>query len=305
MTESKTAHAIDIRFPAVDAWLPVIRPMILPAAIAPVVVGSAIAFADGCFNLPPALASLAFSLLLLLGINLTTCYSVRVKGPGAAGIERKNAARNVLLDTSVLRAGIAFIFTLCGIVGLYLFSVGGLPVLLLGSFSFLAALAYNLGPCSLSSHGLGDVFIFVLFGLVGVCGTYYVQALDLTLMPIMAAVPVGFLVTAVFVADNLRNIPADVHAGKRTLAVILGESGSRTEYIFLAVLPFLFPFILLTVSTESPWALLPLIAFPKAAKVTKFVVSESGPFLNHGVAQTAHLALVYSLFLSAAIILAR
>jgi 1,4-dihydroxy-2-naphthoate octaprenyltransferase len=210
------------------------RPKTLPAAVAPVAVGIAVAVRDGSFAPLPALAALAGALLLQVGVNLANDYFDFKKGVDTAG--RKGPLRVTqagLISPDDVRLGMALVFLLAALVGVYLVAIGGWPILLVGTASILAALAYSGGPWPIASHGLGDVFVFLFFGLAAVCGTYYVQALALTPFAVTAAVPPGLLITAILVVNNLRDIETDSKVGKRTLAVRLGPRGTLAEYAAL------------------------------------------------------------------------
>ncbi len=281
------------------------RPRTLPAAVAPVLVGTAMAIADKNFVWLPAAAALMVALLLQIGVNLANDYFDYVKG-----IDTRNrlgpprVTQSGLIPAKQVKAGILVAIILSVIPGLYLASVGGWPVILIGLFSFGAALAYSGGPFPLASHGLGDLFVFIFFGLVAVCGTYYVQALHLTpLVWLMGAIQ-GLLITAILVVNNLRDIQTDRRSGKRTLAVMIGERGSRIEYLLLLSTAYAIPFILWLGGRSSVWVILPVFSLPLAISLTRLIwKSAGGPVLNEALASTAKLALIYSLLLSIGLIL--
>ena len=207
-----------------QAWILAMRPKTLPAAAAPVVVGAALAFADGRFDLLPALAAALGALLLQILSNFANDYSDYFRG--ADTTERIGPVRvtsSGLISPSQLRLGMIVVIALAVLVGLYLVWVGGWPILVAGVAAILAALAYTGGPFPFGYHGLGELFVFLFFGIVAVCGTYFVQAHNVTWGVLVAAVPVGLLVTAILVVNNYRDIDTDRRAGKRTLAVRLGR----------------------------------------------------------------------------------
>lgn len=211
-----------------EAWILAARPRTIPASVAPVAVGTAAAYHDGALAVLPALAALAVSMLLQVGVNLANDYfdyAGGIDSPDRLGPTR--VTQSGLIEPGRVKAGMACVFCLAALMGLYLVFVGGVPILLAGIASIAAALAYSGGPYPLASHGLGDLFVFIFFGLVAVGGTYYVQALSLTPMALLVAVPPGLLITAILVVNNLRDIHTDRRSGKRTLAVILGAGGSR------------------------------------------------------------------------------
>jgi 1,4-dihydroxy-2-naphthoate polyprenyltransferase len=276
-------------------WLLAIRPKTLPAAVAPVLVGSAFAAADKAFAPLPALAALAGSLLLQIGVNLANDYFDHVKGVDTG--ERLGPVRVAaagLISLPHLRLAIALDFALAVLIGTYLVAAGGWPIVAIGVASILAALGYSGGPRPLASLGLGDLFVFLFFGLAGVCGTYWVQAHALTAAVVVAALPVGALITAILVVNNLRDIATDARAGKRTLAVTLGRAGARIEFALLVAGSYAAPVALAAAGTTGPRVLFTLLSLPLAAHVVRAVFREEGRALNRVLARTAQLALVFS-----------
>ena len=174
----------------------------------------------------------------------------------------------------------------------------------IGVASILSALAYSGGPFPLASHGLGDLFVFIFFGLCAVCGTYWVQALKLPTLVILTAVPPGLLITAILIVNNLRDIEQDRRAGKNTLAVILGEMGSRIEYTMLLLAAYLIPVSLIVAGQMKAWVLLPLITIPLGIQLVRAITGlNEGPPMNKALAGTAQLALFYSVLFSLGIVL--
>ncbi len=281
------------------------RPRTLPAALAPVVLGTAMAIAEKHFAWLPAAAALMVALLLQIGVNLANDYFDYVKGiDNRDRIGPPRVTHSGLIPAKQVKAGMLVAIILSAIPGLYLASVGGWPVILIGVFSFAAALAYSGGPFPLASHGLGDLFVFIFFGLVAVCGTYYVQALHLTPMVWLMGATQGLLTTAILVVNNLRDIQTDRRSGKRTLAVMIGERGSRIEYLLLLCTAYTIPFILWLSGRSSAWVILPAFSLPLAISLTRLIwKSAGGAVLNQALAHTAKLALVYSLLLSLGLIL--
>ena len=288
-----------------NAWVLAARPRTLPAAIAPVVLGSAMAIADKTFVWLPAAAAFMVALLLQIGVNLANDYFDYQKGIDTADrLGPLRVTQSGLIPATQVKAGMMMTFILSMIPGFYLLAVGGLPVLIIGLACFCAALAYSGGPFPLASHGLGDLFVFIFFGLVAVCGTYYVQALRLTPMVWLMGAIEGLLITAILVVNNLRDIESDRKTGKRTLAVIIGVRGSTIEYVFLLGGAYIIPIILWLSDRMSAWVLLPLISVPMAVWLMRLIwKNPDGPILNQALAKTAKLALVYSLLLAIGLIL--
>ena len=257
-----------------QAWLLATRPKTLPAAIAPVLVGTSLALADNAFAPLPALAALLGALCLQIGVNLANDYFDYVKGIDTS--ERKGPLRvtqSGLISPQRVRAAMLLTFALAALVGIYLIAIGGWPILAIGTASILAALAYSGGPFPLASHGLGELFVFIFFGLTAVCGTYFVQAMTLTLLTVVVAIPVGLLITAILVVNNLRDIDTDRKTGKRTLAVMLGQRGTRIEFVALLTIAFLIPTILWLTGTLTVWVLLPLLTLPLAVSLSRKIYS--------------------------------
>ena len=235
----------NVNKPNVSAWILATRPRTLPAAIAPVVLGSAMAVADKNFVWLRALAAFMVALLLQIGVNLANDYFDYLKGIDTADrLGPLRVTQSGLIPAKQVKAGVLLTFMLSMIPGLYLLRVGGWPVFFIGLACMGAVLAYSGGPFPLASHGLGDLFVFIFFGLVAVGGTYYVQTLRLTpLVWLMGAIE-GLLITAILVVNNLRDIQSDRQTGKRTLAVIIGSRGSRIEYVMLLAGAYVIPIIL-------------------------------------------------------------
>jgi len=286
------------------AWMLATRPRTLPAAVSPVMVGTAMAVADGKFEFMPAFAALLGALLLQIGVNLANDYFDFKKGIDTS--ERLGPVRvtqSGLISPDRVRLAMIVIFSGAFAVGLYLTAVAGWPVLAGGMACILASLAYSGGPFPLASHGLGDLFVFIFFGLVAVCGTYYVQALQVTTQVLWLSVPVGFLITAIIVVNNLRDIPTDRKSGKNTLAVILGERGTKLEYLLLVTGAYIMPAAFFFSGGFSVWVLLPMISIPLSIPNIIAVHKDKGPSLNPVLAKTAALSLVFSLLLSAGLVI--
>jgi 1,4-dihydroxy-2-naphthoate octaprenyltransferase len=262
----------------VAAWLMASRPATLPAAVAPVLVGTAMAARRGVMEVWPAAAALACALLIQIATNLANDYFDYRKGGDSA--DRLGPTRVVqaglLAPESVLRGTIA-VMALATLVGLYLVWVGGVPILIVGILSLLCAIAYTGGPFPLAYHGLGDLFVFVFFGLVAVAGTYWVQARALTADLLVAGAGIGALITAILVVNNLRDIGTDGLAGKRTLAVRLGESGAQTEFVLLIVLAAAVPPVGVLVSGWPAWTLLALVGLGPALRTIDTVLTHVDP----------------------------
>lgn len=286
-----------------QAWWLAIRPRTLPAAVGPVLVGAGLAVGDGVFALLPALAALAGALLLQIASNLANDYYDFVKGydrPDRQGPTR--VALSGLISLRELRLGLLLVLLAAAAIGLYLIYVGGWPILAVGVAAIIAAVAYSGGPFPLSANGLGDLFVFIFFGLAAVVGTYYVQALTVTPLVWLASLPPGLLITAILVVNNLRDIETDARVGKRTLAVRLGRAGTRREYTVLLAGAYAVPLALLLTAPvrdgfgpTSLLLLLPWLTLPEAMKLRRIVYTATdGPTMNRALAGTARLSLWFS-----------
>ncbi len=277
------------------AWLVAIRPATLPAAVGPVLVGLAVAISLGFFEVMPAVAALAVALLLQVASNVGNDLSDFRSGVDTEErLGPTRAAAAGLLSERELLSGLAVVVGLAGLVGLYLVWIGGPVILVLGVAAVISAVTYSGGPWPYGYHGLGEVFVFVFFGLVAVAGTTYLQTLTWEPLAFVAAIPVGALITAILVVNNLRDISTDEKTGKRTLAVILGERGAMAEYDLLIGLAYVVPVALVIAGDVTPAALLPLASLPLTLALFRVVHAGGDPRrLNPVLRETARLSLIY------------
>jgi 1,4-dihydroxy-2-naphthoate octaprenyltransferase len=288
-------------------WLMAARPRTLPAAVAPVLVGTSLAgFAHVFYPLRFA-AALLSALFIQVGTNLSNDYSDARRGADAEdrlGPVRVTAGglvppRQVLIATYV-SFGLAVLF------GIYLIAVAGWELLLVGAASILAGVAYTGGPRPYGYEGLGEVFVFLFFGIVAVAGSFFVQVEKLTWEAFALAVPVGLLAAAILVVNNVRDIDSDRRAGKRTLAVKLGRERTRVMYACVVYLAYLLTPITWVFGPTTAWVLLPWLTLPLAASVARIVRNRTdGPSLNGALAQSGLLQLSFCMLLSAGLLLSR
>ncbi len=287
-----------------QAWVLAARPRTLPAAVAPVVVGTAVAIAEDSFAPLAAAAAFAVALLLQVGANLANdVFDFRRGADTAARLGPVRVTQSGLIAPERVLAATGLTLGAATMIGLYLVWRGGWPIALLGVLAVLSALAYTGGPRPLGYHGLGDLFVFLFFGAIGVAGTHYVQAREVSSLALGAAVPVGCLVTAIIVVNNLRDIDTDRAVGKRTLAVRLGAAGTRAEYAILLAGAFLVPPVLWLGGGLSAWWWLPWLTLPLAGALVRRVGRTTGAALNPLLGATARLALLFSLLLAGSILL--
>lgn len=277
----------------IGAWILAARPKTLPAAVIPVVVGTAVAAATGRIKWAPALAALLGSVAIQIGTNFANDVFDAEKG--ADGPDRLGPTRAVssgLISAKAMKRALVAAFGVASAFGLYLVGVAGWPIAVIGGASIAAGIAYTGGPYPLGYHGLGDVFVMIFFGFVAVCGTAFVQLGRVPALAALAAVPVGALATAIIVVNNLRDRSTDVRAGKRTLAVRLGRRGALIEYAGLLAASYVVPLGLAV--TGRPWAALPLATAPIALKrLRELAAATTGPEHNELLAKTAKLLVAH------------
>lgn len=292
---------------ALRTWLLAVRPATLPAAASGVIVGLGAALAVGAaFRPDTALGCLTVAILLQVLANLANDLSDFRRGadtPDRAGPTRVASAG--LVTPRQLELAIGLTIAAAGLVGAWLAWVGGPAIVALGILAIVAALAYTGGPWPYGYRALGEVFVFIFFGLVAVVGTAYLQALRFEALFVVAAIPMGALITAILVVNNLRDIPTDAAAGKRTLAVALGRRATAVEYGLLLALAFAVPVALL-LAGQGVAQLLPLCSAPLAAPLLRTVRGFAEPRqLNAVLAGTARLALVFGALFAVALALPR
>ncbi|MBI5353566.1 MAG: 1,4-dihydroxy-2-naphthoate polyprenyltransferase [Chloroflexi bacterium] len=279
-----------------QAWGLAIRPRTLPAAAAGVVMGCALAWRDGHFRFDAALVCLLTALLLQIGSNLANDVFDFERGtdtPERLGPTRVTQAG--LLTPFQVKFGMWTVFALAAFLGLYLVWLGGLPIVIIGVTAIIAAIAYTGGPFPLGYHGLGDIFVFIFFGLASVAGTYYVQAGFVSTAAWWMTIPPGLIITAILVVNNLRDIDNDRKGGKHTLAVRLGERFTKTQYLFCMSVAYLILPIAAWMGIVSWFSLLAWLSLPIAYKAAKVVLTQKGRPLNAALAGTGQTALVFSL----------
>ncbi|MET0400927.1 MAG: 1,4-dihydroxy-2-naphthoate polyprenyltransferase [Cystobacter sp.] len=293
------APAVQAPRPSLKTWLMAARPKTLTAALVPVMVGSALAYGLGVGRWLPALAALVGAMLIQVGTNLTNDYFDFKKGADTAErLGPQRVTQSGLISPGTVLASALTCFALAVLTGIYLVMVGGWPIVAIGLASVLAGYSYTGGPFPLAYHGLGDVFVFLFFGLVAVPGTFYVQSLTVVPAAWGAAVPVGAIGTALLVVNNLRDASTDVKAGKRTLVVRWGVPAGRAEYVALLALAFATPPVMWLLGLSSAWVMLAWLSAPLAVTLLKQVLGREGAALNPSLGGTARLQLVFGLLFS-------
>jgi 1,4-dihydroxy-2-naphthoate polyprenyltransferase len=290
---------------ALRLWLVAARPRTLPAAIAPVLVGTSLAIEEGTFRPLAFVCALIGSIFIQIGTNLSNDYSDARRGADTEdrlGPVRVTAGglmppRQVLIGTYVA-------FGIAVAAGAYLIAIAGWQLLAVGLASILAGVLYTGGPRPYGYEGLGELFVFLFFGVVAVVGSYYVQTEKLTWEAFALSVPVGLLASAILVVNNVRDIETDRRAGKRTLAVKLGRQGARSLYAAMVLIAYAVPVLIWLAGGLDAWLLLPWASLPLVPRLLRTVGTRTdGPALNGALAGTGRLLALFSLLLSGGILL--
>ncbi len=291
----------------VRIWLMAARPRTLPAAVAPVLVGTSLAGFGHVFHPLRFLAALLGAIFIQVGTNLSNDYSDARRGADAEdrlGPVRVTAGgllppRQVLVSTYVT-------FGLAVLAGVYLVVVAGWVLLLVGAASILAGVAYTAGPRPYGYEGFGEAFVFLFFGLVAVTGSFFVEVRHLNWEAFALAVPVGLLAAAILVVNNVRDIDSDRRAAKRTLAVRLGRARTQTMFATIVYLAYLLVPVTWLLGPTTAWVLLPWLTLPLAAGMVRLVRNQTdGPSLNRALAQSGMLQLAFCVLMAAGLLLSR
>jgi 1,4-dihydroxy-2-naphthoate polyprenyltransferase len=272
-------------------WLAGTRPRTLPAAVVPVLIGSGVAFGYGHFSWWRALLALVVALALQVGVNFANDYSDGVRGSDERRVGPvRLVAAGLAPPRQVLLAAFGC-FAVAGLAGLALAAVTSWWLVAVGAACVAAAWFYTGGPHPYGYSGFGEVFVFAFFGVVAVAGTAFVQMKQLSWLALAAAVPAGLLACALLMVNNLRDIRSDTEAGKRTLAVILGDARSRVAYVVVLLVPFGLAALL---GFFRPLTLITLLVLPLARVPIRSVrAGASGPALIRALGQTGQLQLLF------------
>lgn len=281
-------------------WVLASRPKTLWAAVAPVIIGTALACADSAGHPLSALAAMFGAVMIQIGTNFANDYLDYKKGTDTA--ERLGPMRVTqagLVKPTTMKRATALIFLLAVLAGLFLVWRGGWPIVVIGLCSILFGVLYTGGPYPLGYNGLGEIFVLIFFGPVAVGGTYYVQALDINALVVLAGTAPGLFSVAILTVNNLRDIDGDREAGKKTLAVRFGRSFSRWEYLLSIVIASLIPATMVVISGQRYYALVAMVVIVLAIPTFKTVFTRTeGEKLNNALAATGKLLLIFSLIFS-------
>jgi len=282
-----------------QAWILAARPKTLTAAVAPVLAGVGVAAHHHAFRPLPALAALVGAILIQIATNLANDYYDFVRGGDTE--ERVGPVRVTqagIIPPSAVKRGMILTLAAALLVGIYLVYVGGWPIVWIGLASLALAVLYTGGPFPLAYHGLGDLFVFVFFGLVAVSGTFYVQGLAWPRDAFLAGAAMGGLTTAILVVNNLRDIETDEKVGKRTLAVRLGPTGTKVEFVLMLLSAFAAPVVGIALfawpmAVLATWLALPLCVRPVRTVMTFQHARELFPALG----QTSRVVALYGVLM--------
>ena len=281
-------------------WILACRPKTLPAAIAPVVIGSALALGDGGFHWPSAILCFLGALFIQIGTNLANDYYDFKKGTDTS--ERTGPVRVTqagLISPKTVQIAAIFSLGVALIIAFELSLRGGWPLLAIGIAAIVSGFLYTAGPRPLGYNGLGEVFVFIFFGPVAVSGTYYIQTREINPAVILAGIAPGLLSAAILVVNNLRDIETDRKANKRTLAVRFGKTFTQMQYIFFISIASLMPLAIYMLIHERIHILWSSVILLFAAFSIHTVCSKNdGPSLNQALTRTGLLLLTYSLLFS-------
>ncbi len=280
-----------------DQWLQGARPRTLPAAVAPVIAGTGVAAAYEATVWSLAGLCLVVAISLQVAVNYANDYSDGIRGTDDERVGPLRLVGSGVARPAAVKRAAFTAFGVAALAGLALALATSWWLLAVGASAILAAWGYTGGPRPYGYAGLGEVFVFVFFGLVAVGGTAFVQIGSVTWLSVVVAVPVGMLACAILVANNLRDLPRDAEAGKRTLAVRIGDRSTRAMYSALVLLPFVVPIALY--GNGFAWAPLALAAFPVSLVQHRLVrAGASGPDLVPVLKATGITELLFALFLA-------
>lgn len=286
-------------------WIEAARPQTLAAAFTPIFIGAGIAWHDSSFSAASTSVALVCALLIQIGTNFANDYYDFIKGADTherIGFQRATAAG--LIAPKTMRNATIITMALAFLIGQYLIWVGGWQVLVIGLLSLLFGILYTGGPYPLGYNGLGDIFVFIFFGIVAVMGTYYVNTLEWSESSFWASLAVGALCTNILVINNLRDVEQDTKAGKRTMGVMFGDTALKIEYTAMLLLAYAVPPHFYFKLDYSLWVLLPFLALPLAFLHAKKVWNEKEKVnLNKVLEQTAKFMALFGILFTAGIIL--
>lgn len=286
-------------------WWLAIRPRTLPAAASPVLIGWAIAWVNGAFNVLPAMVILLCAVLLQILANLVNDVADFEKGTDKSGrLGPTRVTQSGLLSIRAVWTGAGVVALMAAAGGFYLAIFRGWPVLVIGGVALICAVLYTVGPFAFEDYGLGDLAAFLFFGFVTVCGTTYILLGYLVPLSWLGGLGAGALVTAILVVNNVRDIESDTRAGRRNIPVRWGRRAGEFEYVSMMILAYLAVGAAFLAGWSGAWILLPLVSIPRAVQLVRHMRTlPAGAGFNLLLANTAQLVLIYCLLLALGILL--
>lgn len=283
-----------------QTWLLAFRPKTLPAAIAPVIIGLSYAYQSGIFNPLIAFFTLLASILIQIGTNLANDVFDFEKGTDTdERLGPKRVTQSGLLSPERVKKAMIITFIMALLIGFFLAWIGGWPIVIIGGLSIISGIAYTGGPFPLGYNGLGDLFVFIFFGLVAVPGTYYLQGGELfDSFAIILGASMGLMADCILIVNNIRDADNDVKTGKRTLAVIFGKTISKIQYSIFALIPYLLPFFIFHHELPKLAIFMVLFSIPICIRNIIDVWKKSDKSLNLVLANTARLQFFYTILLA-------
>ena len=284
-------------------WLLAVRLRTLPAAISPVILGSALAYHDGSFHIFLCSMTLLAAVLIQIGTNFANDVYDFQKGTDRDDrLGPTRATQSGLITPDKMKKAMWKTFLLAIFIGFYLAFIGGWPIVCIGLASIAAGIAYTGGPYPLGYHGLGDAFVFIFFGLIAVPGTYYLQTETINDLSLYMGAAMGMLSTAILVVNNLRDVETDKLSGKRTLAVRFGKKFSKIQYSILILIPFLLPLHIWWNVENELSLLITIFVLPISFHLINQIFSLTGSDLNLVLARTARFLFIFTILLSAGLV---
>ena len=282
------------------AWILASRPKTLWASFSPVLIGCAMALADEVFHWPSACAAWLGAVLIQIGTNFVNDYFDFKKGADTEErVGPQRAMQSGLISPKAMKNGIVLIFLLAVLATIPLILRAGLPIFFIGTIAIICGFAYTAGPYPLAYQGLGDIFVLFFFGPVAVAGTYYVQALEINSVVLLAGLAPGFLSVALLTVNNLRDIEQDKKANKNTLAVRFGATFAKVEYVCCILISSILPLILYLKTGKHPFSIITILVALLGVRAMKNVWSKNDSItLNRTLAFTSKLSLIYGVLFS-------
>ncbi len=287
-----------------NKWILAARLKTLPAALSPVILGTALSYSDGFFQPLIFFMTVLAALLIQIGANFANDVYDFEKGTDREDrLGPVRATQSGLISPNQMKSAMWMVFAFAILCGIYLANIGGWPIVIIGLTSIAAGIAYTGGPFPLGYFGFGDIFVFLFFGVIAVPGTYYLQTEIVTLSTLWAGGAMGLLSTAILVVNNMRDRETDIQSGKKTLAVRFGNSFSLVQFALCVMLPYCYPLLIWWKGNANMSVLLTFFTLPVAVHLLVQLGAKTGKELNQVLAGTARFMFLFTLLLSVGLIL--